>query len=148
MLTAATAHLDANGVYWPKEVPPKTGLCRHRTKNLKVTDTWVLFARPRTNNLFIQDLEKLKEQAGLVSIFPPATTAIITDPETTNPVVELPHFRGMSVSYQTGGSGSGKVRDIYFPKPFNEEQVRIVQHWTYPMVSSFRALQGQVKRIQ
>ena len=128
LLTAATAYLDANGVYWPKEVPVEDRALPSPEKNLKVTDTWVLFARPRTNNLFIQDLEKLKEQAGLVAIFPPATTAIITDPETTNPVVELPQFRGMSVSYQTGGSGSGKPRDIYFPKPFNEEQVRIVQH--------------------
>ncbi|MGD0486938.1 MAG: AAA domain-containing protein [Syntrophorhabdales bacterium] len=128
LLTAATAHLDANGVYWPKEVPAEDRALPEPDKNLKVTDTWVLFARPRTNNLFIQDLEKLKEQAGSIPTFPPATTAIITDPETTNAVVELPHFRGMSVSYRTGGSISGKVRDIYFPKPFNEEQVRIIQH--------------------
>jgi very-short-patch-repair endonuclease len=128
LLMAATAHLDANGVYWPKEVPAEDRTLPAADSNLKVTDTWVLFARPRTNSLFIQDLEKLKEQAALGTIFPPATNAIITDPETTNPVIELPHFRGMSVSYETGGSGSSKVRDIYFPKPFNEEQVRIIQY--------------------
>lgn len=128
LLTAATAHLDSNGTYWPKEVSAEDRTLPPPDKNLKVTDTWVLFARPRTNNLFIQDLEKLKGQAGLVSIFPPATTAIITDPDTTNPIIELPQFRGMSVSYNTDGSGSGNVRDIYFPKPFNEEQVRIIQY--------------------
>jgi len=127
LLMAATALLDANGIYWPKEVPAEDRTLPSPDSNLKVTDTWVLFARPRTNNLFIQDLEKLKEQVELIQVFPPATTAIITEPETTNPVIELPEFRGMSVSYQTDGSGKGKIRDIYFPKPFNEEQVRIIQ---------------------
>lgn len=128
LLMAATAHLDANGVYWPNEVPVEDRTLPSSDKNLKVTDTWVIFARPRTNNLFIQDLEKLKEQAELLQMFPPATTAIVTEPETTNPIIELPQFRGMSVTYQSGGSGSGKIKDIFFPKPFNEEQVRIIQH--------------------
>jgi Cdc6-like AAA superfamily ATPase len=88
----------------------------------------VLFARPRTNNLFIQDLEKLKKQAEEAESYPPAVAAIVTDPDTTNAVVELPAFRGVSDSYQSEPSMSGKKpRDLYFPKAFNDEQVRIVQ---------------------
>lgn len=95
---------------------------------LKITDTWVLFARPRTNNLFLQDLEKLKKQAESAKAYPPAVAAIVTDPEMNNPVVELPSFRGVSASYHAEGSASDeKARDLYFPKPFNDEQVRIVQ---------------------
>ena len=105
----------------------------HRTlpkadDKLKVTDTWVLFARPRANNLFLQDLEKLKKQAEEVESYPPAVAAVVTDPNTTNPVIELPSFRGVSASYHSDRSTSGKkARDLYFPKPFNDEQVRIIQ---------------------
>jgi very-short-patch-repair endonuclease len=95
---------------------------------LRVTDTWVLFARPRTNSVFLLDLEKLKEQAKEVEPYPPAVAAVVTDPVTTNPVVELPSFRGVSASYHSERSTSGeKARDLYFPKPFNDEQVRIIQ---------------------
>jgi hypothetical protein len=88
----------------------------------------VLFARPRANNLFLQDLEKLKKQAEEVESYPPAVAAVVTDPDTTNPVVELPTFRGVSASYQPESSTSRKkAHDLYFPKAFNDEQVRIVQ---------------------
>ena len=128
VLRAAVAHLGGNGIYWPKEVPAEDRTLPKADNNLKVTDTWVLFARPRTNNLFLQDLDKLKKQAEEAKTFPPAVAAVVTDPDTTNPVVELPAFRGVSASYHSGPSMSGKkARDLYFPKPFNDEQVRIVQ---------------------
>ncbi len=88
----------------------------------------MLFARPRTNSLFLQDLERLKKQAEEAKTYPPAVAAVVTDPDTTNPIVELPPFRGVSASYHAEPSTSGKkARDLYFPKPFNDEQIRIVQ---------------------
>ena len=128
LLRTAATNLDANGIYWPNVVPAEDRTLPKPDDNLKVTDTWVLFARPRTNNLFIQDLEKLKKQAEEAESYPPAVAAIVTDPDTTNAVVELPAFRGVSDSYQSEPSMSGKKpRDLYFPKAFNDEQVRIVQ---------------------
>lgn len=128
LLRTAATNLDANGIYWPNEVSADDRTLPRSDDKLKVTDTWVLFARPRTNSLFLQDLEKLKKRAEEAESYPPAVAAIVTDPETSNPVVELPTFRGVSASYHSQGSTSGKkVRDIYFPKPFNDEQFRIVQ---------------------
>ncbi len=61
-------------------------------------------------------------------MYPPAVSAIVTEPETQNPVVELPAFRGVSGLQSASSSGSGSTsQDLYFPKPFNDEQVRIVQ---------------------
>ena len=64
-------------------------------------------------------------------MFPPAVAAIVADPDTANPVIELPLFRGVSGSACSSGTGSGagnqQPRDIYFPKPYNDEQVRIIQ---------------------
>ena len=128
LLRIAVTNLDANGIYWPNVVPAEDRTLPEPDDKLKVTDTWVLFARPRTNSLFIQDLEKLKNQSEETDTYPPAVTAIVTDPDTTNPIVELPSFRGVSASYHAQSSTSSKkARDLYFPKPFNDEQVRIVQ---------------------
>lgn len=128
LLRTAATNLDANGIYWPNEVPAENRMLPKADDKLKVTDTWVLFARPRTNSLFLQDLEKLKELADVAESYPPAVAAIVTDPDTVNRVIELPLYRGVSASYHSGCSASGKkARDIYFPKPFNDEQVRIVQ---------------------
>ena len=128
LLRTAAANLDANGIYWPNEVPAEDRTPPKPDDKLKVTDTWVLFARPRTNNLFLQDLEKLKKQAEEAKGFPPAVAAIVTDPDMSNPIVELPSFRGVSASYHSeGAKGSEKAHDLYFPKAFNDEQVRIVQ---------------------
>ncbi len=128
LLRTAATNLDANGIYWPNEVSAEDRCLPKADGNLKVTDTWVLFARPRTNNLFLQDLEKLRGRVEEADSYPPALSAVVTDPDTTNPVIELPFFRGVSASYHTEHSTSRKKeRDLYFPKPFNEEQVRIAQ---------------------
>jgi len=128
LLRTAATNLDANGIYWPNEVPAEDRALPKSDDKLKVTDTWVLFARPRTNNLFLQDLEKLKKRAEEAEVYPPAVAAVVTDPDTTNPVVELPSFRGVSASYHVERSTSAKkARDLYFPKAFNDEQVRIIQ---------------------
>ena len=133
LLRSAVIHLDANGVYWPSQVKPEDRSVPKAEDKLKVTDTWVLFARPRTNSAYLQDLERLKLAAESYEEFPPAVAAIVTDPDTENPEVELPTFRGISASYHGASfDGEGKLsthkaNDLYFPKPFNDEQVRIIQ---------------------
>jgi len=127
ILRSAVSNLDANGIYWPDEAPEVRSLPRPNG-NLRVTDTWVLFARPRTNNVFLQDLEKLKGAVEQADGLPPAIKAAVTEPDTANPVISLPSFRGVSASNHAGcGDGGQKARDLYFPKPFNDEQVRIIQ---------------------
>ena len=60
--------------------------------------------------------------------YPAAVAAIVTAPSTSNPIVELPSYRGVSASYHTEHVASdNKSRDLFFPKPFNDEQVRIIQ---------------------
>jgi len=129
LLRTAATNLDVNGVYWPDEVPPEDRSLPKADGKLKVTDTWVLFARPRTTSVFIQDLENLRKRAEESKAYPPAVLALVTDPETSNTVIDLPVFRGVSAPCDTGvtRSTTGKVREIYFPKPFNDEQFRIIQ---------------------
>jgi very-short-patch-repair endonuclease len=129
LLRTAATNLDVNGVYWPDEVAPEDRSMPKADAKLKVTDTWVLFARPRTTSVFIQDLENLRKRTEESKSYPPAVLALVTEPETSNPVIDLPFFRGVSAPCDTGvtRSTTEKARDIYFPKPFNDEQFRIIQ---------------------
>ena len=127
-LRTAVLNLDVNGLYFPDVADPGERSLPPPAANLTVTDTWVLFARPRSNNLFIQDLERLKEQAEGAEAFPPAVAALLTEPDDENAEPSLPSYRGIS---GTGGdqhaSAGAGAQDLFFPKPFNDEQVRIVQ---------------------
>jgi very-short-patch-repair endonuclease/Cdc6-like AAA superfamily ATPase len=132
VLRAAATHLDSNGVYWPDRTSADDRSLPPADDHLRVSDTWVVFARQRTTNLFVQDLASFKallEQEDCA--LPGAIAAVVTDPPTDNSIIDLPSFRGVSDSYQglkTQHDDSGnKLQELYFPKPFNEEQVRIVQ---------------------
>ncbi len=133
VLRSAAAALDPNGIYWPTESNAADRALPKADSKLRITDTWVLFARPRSNNLFIQDLEKLKAQAAETADsqdLPKAILAVVRDPSNKNESVTLPIYRGVSAAQAIGTGSTGapeSVRDLYFPKPYNDEQVRIVQ---------------------
>ena len=131
LLRTAATHLDPNGAYWPDHAPADDRAVPKAEGKLQVTDTWVLFARPRTNSLFLQDLEKLKKAVGKAdgaTTLPPAVAALVTDPATVNADMELPVFRGVSATgWSVDGGGGTPATDLYFPKAFNAEQVHIVQ---------------------
>lgn len=127
LLRVAVTHLDSNGEYWPDHIPAGNRSLPAVEKRLRVTDTWVLFARPRLNNLFVLDLENFKtalvESKGDIQL-PRAVHQVVSEPSSINPEVTFPVFRGLSGS--TGDSSSNAM-DLYFPKAFNDEQVRILQ---------------------
>jgi len=129
LLRSAVAHLDPKGEYWPDHAASGNRAIPQTEKRLRVTDTWVLFARPRQNNLFVRDLENFKSklvEGGDSIQLPPAVHQVVSEPSSTNPEVTLPPFRGLSAS--AGDScGTGEAADLYFPKPFNDEQVRVLQ---------------------
>lgn len=132
VLRSAVAALDSKAVYWPSQTSPDDRKLPQATDTLKITDTWVLLARPRSKSLFVQDLERFKVALeGSDCILPNAIKAVLKEPSTKNDDVALPAYRGISIIH--GGVGSGgnseaqKAKDLYFPMAFNDEQVRIVQ---------------------
>lgn len=130
LLKSAATFLDASGTYWPTQTTPDDRALPKLSDNLVVTDTWVLFARPRSSSLFIQDLERFErilESGDLVDL-PAAVSALVTEPLATIEHEQLPMFRGQSM---IGGgdapSRMGEPAELYFPMPYNDEQVQIVQ---------------------
>lgn len=90
---------------------------------LVVSDAWVVLSRPRSNNYLHEDIARLKVRLQDGSPIPLGPLALVTPPSDELANYEPVSFRGLS-----GGSGSnGQVQELFFPLPYNHEQVTIIE---------------------
>ncbi len=124
LLRSATSRLDPHGEYWPETLTDSADRTLPAPADcLRVTDTWVLFARKRNTNFIAADVERLKQRVEQGIEIPEAAQLIVTEPPDEVVERERRHYRGVS---DPGGSSSD-VQDLFFPKPFNDSQVSIVE---------------------
>ncbi|NYD91155.1 AAA domain-containing protein [Sphingomonas melonis] len=124
-LRRAVALLDPDGHYLPDlgERHPPTG------ETLQVDGGWVLIERTRQATQLMDDLRRFK--AALVAIddpeaLPPAVRVLLQPPADSATTESYPSYRGVStVPGITSSDGSG--HDLFFPMPFNREQVEVIQ---------------------
>ncbi len=119
VLNAAVGHLDPTGGYEVRtdDVTPPVP-----SEKLRVTNTWVLFARKRSGDIFLEDIRRLKKTVEAAQSLPAVIRSFV---ETGDPLVRVrPEilFRGLSTSDGTSGA-----KELYFPMPYNDEQVSIAQ---------------------
>jgi hypothetical protein len=124
VLKLAASNLDSYGAYYElaaaNEPVPQAG------QHLVVTDGWVLLSRPRSNNYLFEDLKRLQEKLLGGCEIPAGPLALVT-PSSDQPVEYEPvRFRGLSSRGTPEGGKS--LDDLFFPLPYNEEQVTIVQY--------------------
>ena len=124
ILRDAVANLDPGGRL---VADPDDGIGPVVGPHLRINAEWVIFARDRRGTELMEDLERLK--AALASdsvVLPAAVAALGTEPSSTvddEPVIAM---RGLStVPGVTSADGSGE--DLFFPLPFNAEQVEVVR---------------------
>jgi len=124
VLKLAASNLDSYGTY--RELPAKNESVPPAGEHLLVTDAWVLLSRPRSNNYLFEDLKRLQEGLQSGCEIPAGPLALVT-PSSDQPVEYEPvRFRGLS---SRGTQDSGKsLEELYFPLPYNDEQVTIVQY--------------------
>lgn len=96
---------------------------------LQVSDVFGFFQRERRATQLMEDLRRFRlaiESGGDDFEFPAAINAVVTDPADGPSDEDYPAFRGIStIPGITSSDGSGQ--DLFFPKPFNREQVEVVQ---------------------
>jgi very-short-patch-repair endonuclease len=121
ILKLAASNLDSSGNY--REILTTGDPIPPSGKNLIVTDAWVLLSRPRTTHYLTDDLKRLKDKLDSGCDIPVGPLSLVTPP--SNELIEYGaiRFRGLS----SRGSSHGKVEELYFPLPYNEEQVTIIQ---------------------
>ena len=118
-LKAAVGFLDPSGSY---EVLAEDPALPAPTDKLKITSTWVIFSRKRTATIFLEDVRRLKENVKEVPSLPPVIRSFVTrgDDEVRARTERV--FRGLLSS-----EAPSDATELYFPLPYNDEQVSIVQ---------------------
>ncbi len=144
VLRYAANELSEAGTYHPDcRVDVSDRSLPDLSDQLIVTDTWVIFARPRSENFLVRDLLGLK--AAVTSSSPadlprPAVRFVTKPPsdKTYQPTLidisgglyERPPG-GLNQGPESGSDSDGLESDsgghLYFPKPYNESQVAIVR---------------------
>jgi hypothetical protein len=125
VLRRAVSLFDANGHYLPdlgERRPPAEG-------SLAVSGDWVIFERPRRATQLMDDLRRLKgevERLGNAGAIPPAVRVLLQPPAAELTDETAPVLRGVStIPGVTSADGTGD--DLFFPLPFNREQVEVIQ---------------------
>ena len=146
VLRLAALRLQESAVYHPDDVTDKTDrTIPAASSNLRVTDTWAVYARRRSDNFIVADMERLKRAVRETDVadIPAATQRFVS--ELSDQKVYRPtlinfgnSFGSSSGSRQSrvGAYGSNPVYEeedltstdeLYFPKEFNDAQVAIIR---------------------
>lgn len=118
-LKAAVGHLDPTGSFKQlgDDLTPPTPSDR-----LLITDGWVLFGRKRSGDIFLEDVRRLKAKVQQATALPSVIRSFVEHGDSTVRVKPEQLYRGLS----TSEPGTGAL-ELYFPMPYNDEQVSIVQ---------------------
>lgn len=144
LLKLAANSLHEKGTYIPS--PAKFP---EPEDHLQVSNAWVLLARPRATNFLHDDIERLKKRVEESKSIPVGPAALVTPPAHEALSFASVVFRGRSgysghssggpraqgqngpvegvVGTQGSGVGNAGVKELYFPLPYNHEQVTIVE---------------------
>ena len=119
ILKAAVGYLDPAGRYdahTDDVAPAPVG------DRLLISGTWVLYARKRSGDIFLQDIRRLKKTLEAAQSLPAVLGSFVEEGDTTIRVQPEVPFRGLSTS-----DGAASAKELYFPMPYNDEQVSIIQ---------------------
>ena len=127
-------HLSSEGIY----LPDTTKLASNQivpaaNERLTISDRWVVFARKRSDGFLLQDIENLKasvEKAVEEGTIPNPAATLVTGPVASNRSSEwgnLPSSVGGLVDDSSDAQAPEEEFDLFFPKPFNDEQMQIVR---------------------
>jgi len=134
LLRLATTLLSSSANYYPDLADrPGDPSLPTPADTLVITDTWAIYARPRSDSPLIEDLERLKtivEKSDFDSLPTAARrfVADLSDRPTYQPrQVDLVGTLTEETDAEQRPEKTGKDIEIYFPKEYNEAQVKILR---------------------
>lgn len=119
VLKAAVGYLDPAGAY---EVSSDDMAPLAPTDKLKISDTWVLYGRKRSGDIFLEDIKRLKKNVAAAAALPAVIRSFVEYGDSTVRARPEKAFRGLSSSESLEGA-----LELYFPMPYNDEQVSIIR---------------------
>lgn len=132
VLRSCQTRLDPEGTYLPDSqqtapdaAPPAA------SQHLVVSDRWVCFARRRSDNFLLQDLANLKASVERApEDLPGPSRTLVMGPARAAGARWKPLSDAMGAAAGDAGppdADATPLGDLFFPKPFNDEQVEIVR---------------------
>ena len=118
-LKSAVGHLDPSGAY---EVRTDNVTPPVPSDKLKITNTWVLFGRKRSGDIFLEDIRRLKKKVEQATSLPSVIRSFVEHGDSTVRARPEQPFRGLSTS-----DGGSDAMELFFPMAYNDEQVSIIQ---------------------
>jgi very-short-patch-repair endonuclease len=118
-LKSAVGHLDPSGAY---EVRTEDVTPPVPNDKLKITNTWVLYGRKRSGDIFLEDIRRLKKKVEDAASLPGVIRSFVEHGDSTVRVRPEQPFRGLSTS-----DGGSDAMELFFPMAYNDEQVSIIQ---------------------
>ncbi len=131
VVKTATAQLAENGIYWPdvNTNAEDRGLPTREDAFL-VTDSWVLFSRKKSSHFFVDDARRLKENVQQVDEVFGGPRALVSDPSDKQQQEVRRNYRGIwgviQSSFGAQETTPSAPQELYFPKPYNSEQLDII----------------------
>lgn len=127
----AVAYLSDAGIFWPDSNPNSNdrGLPELNHQFL-VTDSWVIFARKKSTHAFTEDVRRLREHVEELTELEGGPRALVADP-TDDLRQDISRFyRGVWGIIKSSFGGDKTTQEdpeeLYFPKPYNSEQLDII----------------------
>lgn len=138
ILRICGSQLDPEGHYLPdhRSLPPTEPVPAAESGVLTVTDRFVLFARRRSSNSVLRDIERFKTALAPSECEPVvltgATRTLVMGPSDGIGDVYQPLADKIGmIDPAGGGSEAGPIDpdhgDLFFPKPFNDDQVQVIR---------------------
>jgi very-short-patch-repair endonuclease len=127
----AAAQLSERGVYWPDVNTDTNDRSIPKTSDgFVITDSWVLFSRKKSTHFFVDDVRGLKEDVKKVEELEGGARAIVADPSDEQRPEPRRNYRGVwgviQSSFGSESSTPSEPEELYFPKPYNSEQLDII----------------------
>jgi very-short-patch-repair endonuclease len=136
LLREAVSLLSSEGSYLPDQRTDENDrVLPDATDVLTLTDSWAIYVRPRSANLFAQDVEQLKiaietfNEANL----PTPCKRIVSKEEASvpdEPILSLSSRLGADANWsdsQLSDTEREIQDDVFFPKKYNDAQVEIIR---------------------
>lgn len=134
VLRQGVTHLDPKGRYYPDILTdledrslPNIG------QELLITDTWVVYLRPRESTKFLEDVKKFQDilidKEEIENIQSPVRKIVSKQSNTVTKNESITTFNEGDSTYSgTSNTYANKEsNELYFPKPYNEAQERIIK---------------------
>lgn len=133
ILRQASTHLSESGTYWADVNPDKENRKPNNiSESLEITDSWIVFARPRSSTGFIQDIKRfqknLEKSKDTGRQIPNPAKKLVTELSDKKPLQTSGEYLsgGGLPSSSSTASKSKQKSALFFPKAFNDSQVQII----------------------